>query len=107
VSQLSFSPDGAEFAAGSFDLSTSLWTVSTRKEIGNSFPERLAAVPAPRFEPNGRLLIDYLADAAQWPTDVATWERFACQVAGRDMTRAEWRTILPARPYIDVCPGLG
>jgi hypothetical protein len=59
---------------------------------------------APVFEPNGRLLIDYLADAAEWPMNVSAWERFACQVAGRNLTQAEWRAILPNRPYMRVWP---
>jgi hypothetical protein len=47
--------------------------------------------------------MEYFADAAQWPTDVGSWERFACQVAGRDLTPAEWHDILPARPYMHIC----
>ena len=39
--------------------------------------------------------------------DVRTWERFACQVAGRNLTRAEWHDLLPNRPYETVCPGNG
>jgi hypothetical protein len=28
----------------------------------------------------------------------------ACQVAGRDLTRAEWAGLLPSRPYRHGCP---
>ena len=56
------------------------------------------------FEPDGRLLIVLLESAVQSPTDVQTWERFACQAAERDLTRAEWHDLLPTRPYISVCP---
>jgi hypothetical protein len=38
------------------------------------------------------------------PQAVASWERFACQVAGWDMTGAEFHQILPARRYMHVCP---
>jgi hypothetical protein len=57
-----------------------------------------------RFAPNGDLVIDNLADTAVWPTGLDAWERFACQVAGRDLTRAEWADLLPNRPYQHVCP---
>jgi hypothetical protein len=36
--------------------------------------------------------------------DTGTWERFACRVAGRDFTRAEWHDVLPNRAYRSVCP---
>jgi WD40 repeat protein len=100
---VSFSPDGSLVAAAAFDGTTTVWDVRSHEQIGDTFPVRLAA-PAVLFEPDGRLLIDYLADAAEWPMNVDTWERFACQVAGRDLTRAEWRDILPTRPYMHVCP---
>ncbi len=104
VAGLSFSPDGTVLAVSSFDESTTLWDLRSRTQIGKSFPTRPNIIPTPVFEPNGRLLIDYNADAAEWPTNVRTWERFACQVAGRNLTQAEWRAILPNRPYMHVCP---
>jgi len=63
-----------------------------------------ALIPVTMFEPDGRLLIVLLESAVQSPTDVQTWERFACQVAGRDLTRAEWHDLLPTQPHISVCP---
>ena len=104
IAGLSFSPDGTVLAVSSFDESTTLWDLRSRTQIGKSFPARPNIIPTPVFEPNGRLLIDYNADATQWPTDVGSWERFACQVAGRNLTQAEWRHILPTRPYMHVCP---
>jgi hypothetical protein len=55
------------------------------------------------FEPNGRLLMIPLSNAFEWPTDVKSWERFACRVAGRDLTPAEWHDLLPNRAYRPVC----
>jgi hypothetical protein len=83
---------------------TTLWDVRSRKQVGISFPSRPGVLTAPIFEPNGRLLIDYLADAAEWPMNVSAWERFACKVAGRNLTQAEWQDILPNRSYMRVCP---
>jgi WD40 repeat protein len=104
LESLSLSPDCKLFAATSADLTTTLWDLRSRKRLGSSFPVRQEALPLARFTSNGDLLIDYLADAAQWPTDLPTWVRFACQVAGRDLTRAEWADLLPNRPYQHVCP---
>jgi hypothetical protein len=65
--------------------------------------ERPNTITEPVFEPNGQSLIQYDSDAAQWPTRIGSSERFACQVAGRDLTPTEWHDILPAGPYMYVC----
>lgn len=104
VAAMSFSPDSKLLAVSSTDESTTLWNTQSRAQLGGSFPSRPGVITVPVFEPNGRLLIEYLADAAQWPLDVGAWERFACQVAGRNLTQTEWRAILPNRPYMRVCP---
>ena len=107
VAQISFSPDGTTMVASSYDTSTTLWDLRSHTQIAGSFPEEPNTFTAPAFAPNGKLIIDYNADAAQWPMNVGAWERFACQVAGRNLTQAEWRDILPNRPYMRVCPGAG
>jgi WD40 repeat protein/class 3 adenylate cyclase/energy-coupling factor transporter ATP-binding protein EcfA2 len=104
VLQISFSPDGRTFAVGTGAGTATMWDLRSRKRLGNSFPIQRNAAPDPVFEPNGDLLIDYLSNATEWPTDLRTWVRFACRVAGRDLTRAEWRDLLPGRPYRHICP---
>jgi hypothetical protein len=104
VLALSYSPDGALLAVSSTDETTTLWNVHSRKQLGDSFPSRPNTFTVPVFERNGQLLIDYNADAAEWPMKVSAWERFACQIAGRNLTEAEWQGILPDRPYMRVCP---
>ncbi|RYP88931.1 hypothetical protein EKO23_00375 [Nocardioides guangzhouensis] len=39
----------------------------------------------------------------RYPLDPAIWLVAACRIAGRDLTRAEWRTYLPDRPYRRTC----
>jgi hypothetical protein len=39
----------------------------------------------------------------RYPLDPARWLARACDVAGRDLTRAEWDRYLPDRPYEAVC----
>jgi hypothetical protein len=46
-------------------------------------------IPTPVFAPNGDLLILYDGTATEWPTGLAARQRFACQVAGRDLTPPE------------------
>jgi WD40 repeat protein len=103
VWQLAFSPDGRLLAVSSDAVV--LWDVDTRKRVGSGFPTVPGWVPKIAFEPNSRLLISQLAGVFEWPTDRPAWERFACRIAGRDLTPAEWRDLLPNRPYRHVCPG--
>jgi WD40 repeat protein len=104
INPISFSPDGRLFAVSSGDLTATLWDIASRKRIGNTFPVESGVIPAAYFASNGDLVIDYLAKATVWPTDQRAWVRYACQVAGRDLTRAEWSDLLPGRPYRHVCP---
>jgi WD40 repeat protein/class 3 adenylate cyclase/energy-coupling factor transporter ATP-binding protein EcfA2 len=104
VDPISFSPDGRLLVATSTDQTTTLWDLESRKRLGISFALETGSIPVVRFAPNGDLVIDNLADTAVWPTGLDAWERFACQVAGRDLTRAEWADLLPNRPYQHVCP---
>ena len=101
---ISFSPDGRLLAASSVDGTQTLWDLRARRRLGKSFPPRQGVVPtAGHFAPDGDLVIDYFGDGAKWPTDPRKWQRYACQVAGRDLTRAEWSDVLPDRDYRRVC----
>jgi WD40 repeat protein len=104
TSQLSFSPDGRDVAIASNDHTLTVWNLEGRSRLGDAFGPFVDVVPSPLFEPNGRLLINLLSNGIQWPMDVASWERFACRVAGRPITHAEWHDLLPTRPYRPVCP---
>ena len=103
VVQLAFSPDGRTLAVTAADGTASLWDLGSRTRVGDPFPSGPGILPSPLFEPNGRLLLVGVSNAVEWPTDVRTWERFACHVAGRQLTRAEWADTLPGRPYERVC----
>jgi hypothetical protein len=38
-----------------------------------------------------------------WDLDPASWARHACSVAGRALTRAEWKAALPDQSYAPAC----
>ncbi|MFN2590298.1 MAG: WD40 repeat domain-containing protein, partial [Actinomycetota bacterium] len=104
VDPLSFSPDGRLFAASSSDLTATIWDLRSRTRLGNPFPIEQGSIPVARFAPNGVLVIDNLSSTSLWPSDLRTWVRFACHVAGRDLSRTEWTELLGERPYRSVCP---
>jgi WD40 repeat protein len=103
VNPLSFSPNSRLLAASSVDQTTTVWDVRTRKRLGNKFPVENGSIPVARFTPGGDLVIENLVDTAIWPMQLRSWERFACQVASRDITPGEWRELLPTRPYRRIC----
>ena len=45
-----------------------------------------------------------LGDIIVWSLDPAVWKQRACEVAGRNLTRAEWQRYLPDEPYRATCP---
>jgi hypothetical protein len=77
-----------------------------RTVLGRAFPasepeNRLTAM----FTPDGRglFIVSETGEAWVWDVDPASWERRACQIAGRSMTQAEWNLYLPDRPYDATC----
>jgi WD40 repeat protein len=107
IGQVAFSPDSRTLAVAAFDGTASLWDVGSRTRLGDPFPPVPGVIPDLLFEPDGRLLLGGVSNAVEWPIDVGAWERFACQVAGRQLTRAEWADTLPGRPYERVCGASG
>jgi len=100
---VSFSPDGRSFAVDSSDQTASVWDVRSRTRLGDTFGP-YPGTPDVLFEHNGRLLIELRSSAIEWPMNVNTWEQFACRVAGRNLTGAEWHDVLPNRAYRPTCP---
>jgi WD40 repeat protein/class 3 adenylate cyclase len=103
VEAISFSPDGRLFVVSSADGRATLWNSRTHKRLADAFPEEEGSVPIARFTARGDLVIENVRNTSLWPIDPQAWARFACRVAGRDLTRDEWRDLLPARPYREVC----
>jgi WD40 repeat protein len=103
INQLAISPDGRLLAVGAFDGTATVWDLRTRTRLGDSFPVVRGLAPQMAFKPDGRLIVGEHVSAIEWPLDRPTLQRFACQVAGRDMTRAEWEAVLPNQRYRPVC----
>jgi WD40 repeat protein len=99
------SPDGRILATGGPESAVRLWDLRSQTPFGAPLP----AVPdhgvAPLFSPDGAHLFA-LTDAGvgyRWDVRPASWASYACAVAGRRLTRAEWEEALPGRPYAPAC----
>ncbi len=103
IGQLAISPDGRLLAATALDSTAAVWDLRTRTRLGESFPVVRGLVPQVAFKPDGRLIVGEFVSAIEWPLDRPTLQRFACQVAGRNISREEWEDVLPNQAYRRVC----
>jgi WD40 repeat protein len=99
ATSLEFSPDGRYLA----NLGA-LWDVATGTRIG---PDLTAGLPASMMDlsSDGHHLLVTTADGRGliWDVDPRSWAQRACALANRTLTRDEWDTFLPGRPYEPAC----
>jgi WD40 repeat protein len=104
VYDLEFSPDGRTLAVSGLDPVASLWDVATGTQIGPqlSAGDRRTMID---FSPDGRRLLETHGNGqgAVWDVDPVSWERRACALANRTLSREEWEEFLPGRPYRPSC----
>jgi WD40 repeat protein len=101
---VAFNDDGSRFAVVSDVSTVSLWDGRDGRLLDtNPLPSQGNAVIA--FRPDGTLTVGTPGGGVyHWNPSLAHAIAFACQAAGRDMTRAEWSQVLPDQPYRSVCP---
>jgi WD40 repeat protein/class 3 adenylate cyclase len=107
---IALSPDGQTVAITAGD-GVELWDATTGKQIGTPLPGAPQQTSNPggpgnlRFTPDGRrlIIVSPTGQVTIWNLTLTTWERQACQIAGRDITRAEWANFIPDRGYQSVC----
>jgi WD40 repeat protein len=107
---LALSADGSTLAVIAGD-GVELWDTSTRTEIGAALPGAPLQNANPGgpgnllFTPDGHRVIIVNPDghATIWNFAPSAWKAKACQIAGRNLTEAEWRQFLPDRTYQPVC----
>lgn len=114
IRSIAFSPDGGLLASGSGDNSNlkigktiTLWDFQTGMPINPSLPgEGMNIVYDLAFSPDGLQLASYsgASDLVLWDVSLEAWQAYACQIANRNLTEAEWATYLGERPYRQTCP---
>ena len=108
VPSLSYSNDGELLVSGAGDGGVSLWDATTLELLGTVYPPRQGEpVPAgAQFigDTHDVVIASYDGTVYRWETDLDRTLDFACQMAGRDLTEAEWQQFLPTQPYRSVCP---
>jgi WD40 repeat protein len=115
---VAYSPDGSVLASTTVGLGTTrLWDAASGTPIGAELvagrvPVTERTLPIdhpypsrPAFSPDGRTLHTPVVDGSvvAWDLRPETWVRAACDIVGRDLTRAEWRQHVGDRAYRGTC----
>jgi WD40 repeat protein len=118
ITGISFDRRGSLLATTTLFGATRLWDAET----GRGYGDELAASPKPgslepnvdlpflglrnAFSPDGKMLATAGVEtrAMLWDVDPAVWRRRACAIAGRNLSREEWKLYLPpGTPYRATC----
>ncbi len=107
VLSLDFAPDGKTIATGGSDGTVRLLDVAKRAQVGAALPGLDNIHANAGFTPDGeRLFVVYSTGAGyRWDVEASVWQKQACLVAGRNLSREEWEQFLPARGYDPSCAG--
>ena len=98
------SPDGRLLATTSIDGTAQLWDVTSGRPIGGPLTAGSGDVVGTGFTRGAReLAVMHERGGYVWDVRPSAWERHACAVAGRTLSRAEWEDALPQREYAPAC----
>jgi WD40 repeat protein len=105
VTALAFSRDGRTLAVGGADGTLQLWDVASAHLLGSALPTPGDKLLSLAFSDDGDTL--YAAGVhvlyQRYPLNLQRTAEMVCQRAGRDLSRAEWRTYVHVAPYQKTC----
>ncbi len=102
--ELRYAPDGSQFASVQRGL-IRLWDGQTGEHEANlPLPTRTADASI-SYLPDSTGLLVAATDGRTWTVDtrLSAWVKRACRIAGRNLTRAEWKQFFPNRAYQVAC----
>lgn len=105
VLAVTYSANGEQVLTSGADSSNGLWDAQTGRLLARVVtPQRFTEAGFGR-EANSVLIAPLWGGPVyRWDTRIEIALGFACRVAGRDLTAAEWTEQFGDRPYRDVCP---
>ena len=92
------SPDGRLLATTSLDGTARLWDLAARRAVGGPLPSGSGDAVGAAFSADGsHLVVAHDRGGYVWDVRRSAWNRHACDVAGRRLSRSEWEDALPDR----------
>jgi WD40 repeat protein len=106
VQRVAYSSDGTTVASAGNDGRIALWDRGTGDLLATVTPGPPNVWAAAEYLPDNHNLVVANRDGTvyTWDTKLEPWIAFACGVAGRNLTEAEWRDAFPDRGYHPTCP---
>lgn len=105
VMSVAFDPTGQRFAtAGLGDGAVKLWFTALLQQQGPALTTNQGTSASVAFAGDRLLAVGDDGHAFSWPMSVSSWERQACRVAGRNLSRPEWSQLISGHAYASVCP---
>ena len=100
---VAFSPDGRILASNGQDA-IQLWDVTHHDPIA-TLRGHSDLVGSVAFSPDGHTFASGSRDKTVrlWEVSLTSWRRDLCEMAGRNLTRAEWAEFLPEQGYQETC----
>ena len=106
---VNWSPDGSRLVTAGGDGTVRIYDAQTGQQIGTSLPmpgQQQVNDPYAVYSPDGRTIAATDSTGRVWlyPAAPGGWETYACRLAARNLTRAEWTKFVPGQPYSRICP---
>jgi WD40 repeat protein len=105
IFDVAFSPDATLVATMGYGGVVRLYDVATGKELGSGVTTSAGAAGGVAFTADGQFLVAHYPGGIGFtmPASIDAWKLRACEIAGRTLTRDEWRIDVPGRPYAPAC----
>jgi WD40 repeat protein len=100
---LAVSPDGSVVAGVGWDGALRLWDRPSGRAIGPPLEAHDGYTRSIAWLDQKHLLTGGNDVLISWDMTPSDWVTRACELAGRDLTRAEWARYLPGQPYRRTC----
>jgi WD40 repeat protein len=109
---VNWSPDGSRLVTAGSDGTVRIYASGTGQQIGTSLPmpgEQPVTDPYAIYSQDGKTIAATDATARVWlyRAGLRGWEAYACQLAARNLTRAEWTKFVSGQPYRRICSANG